>query len=450
MLRRFSTILLALFALFASSSGAFAQSWSFDARKIGMGGSSGGGLASGMIEDERPYTAIVLPFGLLQVFSNTDRFDPNKTAFDPVLDAEYAATPWHYVIGRDSSSNPGEAAFINDVRNAHLSNVKLSKYKGFVPANDLLVEGLVEPSLGFTIKVHKGDRGGFQGIYIGAAPYLSTHSHTTIDSGLTTVLSTGVDQANASFPIAEADEIQGAVAIIGGYRGRFPWPVGVGSGSRREGLYVAVNYDYLRGLAYTNDSLAITLKTDNSATLNNASNISVDHHHSTGGSGMAIDLGVGAVIERWEFTAGAKGLGNHITWTGVQRETCSISDLTSGNSNFPCSNLIAVADTRVEVPVDYRGSVGYSADRWSAVTEVGHGFGGSSFHGGVEWRASNTIELRAGGRYTVEKWNPTAGIGLNLSRKVSIDVATFGTNANIERTRQMAIAVSFRFNHMTK
>ena len=42
---------------------AAAQNWSFDARKIGLGSPSGGeNLASRMIDDEREYRAIVLPF----------------------------------------------------------------------------------------------------------------------------------------------------------------------------------------------------------------------------------------------------------------------------------------------------------------------------------------------------------------------------------------------------
>ena len=86
-------------------------------------------------------------------------------------------------------------------------------------------------------------------------------------------------------------------------------------------------------------------------------------------------------------------------------------------------------------------------ERWSAAAEVGQGFGGISFHGGLE-RSFKRIELRGGGRYTVKKWNPTGGIGFNLSPGVAIDVAAFGTNANVERESQMAIAASIRFNHL--
>jgi hypothetical protein len=77
MLRRFGTILLTLFALLTFSSRAFAQSWSFDARTIGMGGVGSGNLATKMIDSERNYTSIVIPIGLFQVLSDTAVFDPN-------------------------------------------------------------------------------------------------------------------------------------------------------------------------------------------------------------------------------------------------------------------------------------------------------------------------------------------------------------------------------------
>ena len=45
-----------------------------------------------------------------------------------------------------------------------------------------------------------------------------------------------------------------------------------------------------------------------------------------------------------------------------------------------------------------------------------------------------------------EIWQPTAGIGLNFGPLVSLDLAMFGTSANVERERRTAIAASLRFN----
>jgi hypothetical protein len=398
-----------------------------------------------MIDEQRDYTSIVLPFGLIQVFKDLNIFDPNSSKFDPVRAIEYAASPIHYGLDR-GQTNTGEALFVSDMRNATLSR-DLSRYKGFVPANDLLAEGLVAPNFGGTIKLFKGARGSFQGIYVGAGPYLSVRSSSAFDSGLIGVLTNGVNVPNALFPITNGDEGQLALAITGGYRGRFGWRSGIGSGSAREGLYVAANYNYLRGFQYENDAMAITLRTASNGLLMDASNILLVHQHASDGRGFSLDAGIGAVIDRWEVGVGANGFGNRIDWRGLSQTSYTLPSLTSGKSDFISTSTVAIADTRVTVPVDYRANVAYYGDVWSAASEVGHGFGGASFHAGLE-RRFGRMELRGGGRYSFNMWNPTGGVGFDLSRRVSMDVAAYGTNANIERTRQTAIAVSIRFNHL--
>jgi hypothetical protein len=57
----------------------------------------------------------------------------------------------------------------------------------------------------------------------------------------------------------------------------------------------------------------------------------------------------------------------------------------------------------------------------------------------------NRIELRGGARYSRERWEPSGGIGFNLTSGFGIDVAAFGTSANAERERRLALAVSLRF-----
>jgi hypothetical protein len=437
---------IGVLAVLSTAAAAPAQDWSFDARDIAMGGvGTTGNLSTKMIDEQRDYTSIVLPFGLIQVFNDLKIFDPNSSKFDPVRAIEFAASPMHFGLDR-GQTNSGEALFVSDMRNATLSR-DLSRYKGFVPANNLLAEGLVAPNFGGTIKLFKGARGSFQGIYVGAGPYLSVRSSSTFDSGLTGVLTNGVNVPNALFPITNADEGQLALAITGGYRGRFGWRSGIGSGSAREGLYVAANYNYLRGFQYENDAMAITLRTASTGLLMDASNILLVHQHASDGRGFSLDAGIGAVIDRWEVGVGANGIGNRIDWSGLRQTSYTLPSLTSGNSDFISTSTVAIADTRITVPVDYRANVAYYGDIWSAAGEVGHGFGGASFHAGLE-RRFGRMELRGGGRYSFSMWNPTGGVGFDLSRRVSMDVAAYGTNANIERTRQTAIAVSIRFNHL--
>jgi hypothetical protein len=106
---------------------------------------------------------------------------------------------------------------------------------------------------------------------------------------------------------------------------------------------------------------------------------------------------------------------------------------------------VQVGEVRVELPIDYRTNVGYSVERWAAVAEFGRGLQGKSFHGGGEIRLG-TVDVRAGAVYSREMWNPSTGVGLDMSDRVALDVAVYSNSANVERKRNPAIAVSLRFN----
>ena len=56
-----------------------AQNWSFDARAVGLGGvGSTSNVAVDMVDEQRPYRAIVLPFGLLQVIPNLPKLESDQ------------------------------------------------------------------------------------------------------------------------------------------------------------------------------------------------------------------------------------------------------------------------------------------------------------------------------------------------------------------------------------
>src|SRR5213592_2487614 len=96
--------LLSVAACLTLAAPAFAQNWSFDARKVALGSpGSGENLASQMIEEESDYRAVVLPFGLFQVFHDFDKLNPTNDNFDVIRTMEYAASPLHYTFGRNSA-----------------------------------------------------------------------------------------------------------------------------------------------------------------------------------------------------------------------------------------------------------------------------------------------------------------------------------------------------------
>src|SRR5215475_9403644 len=101
---RGTLVLVCLVTAVLASAPAFAQNWSFDARNIGLGGvGSTSNIAVDMIDEQRPYRAIVLPFGLLQILPNLPKLDPTKDDFDLVRAIEYMASPIHFIVGRDDT-----------------------------------------------------------------------------------------------------------------------------------------------------------------------------------------------------------------------------------------------------------------------------------------------------------------------------------------------------------
>ena len=444
---------LAVCVMFATP--ALAQNWSFDARKVALGSpGSGENLASKMIEEESEYRSLVLPFGLFQVFRDFDRLNPTKDNFDVIRTMEYAASPLHYTFGRDSVT-PGQVNgstalnnFVTDIRNAELSR-DLNRYRGLAPANQPRAEGLASPNWGKTIRVKQGSGGAFHGVYVGAGPYLAMQTDVNFDQNLINVLGSPTDVylANEQLHLGSTTRGQMAMAITGGYRGRFALP---SSASDRDGVYVAANYNFLRGFRYEDVNLALRLDTDRTGLLTVnpflPSPLVVTRDNATSGTGRAIDLGVGIVMNRWETGFGVNGVANRINWSNVERTSYSLGNPFLGESDFVETAPALVGDKALTLPVDYRGNVGYRADKWSAVAEAGKGYGGNSFHGGYEYRFS-ALAVRGGGMYSRQLWNPSAGVGINMGQRLALDVAMYGNAANIERKRHPALAVSLRFNH---
>jgi hypothetical protein len=272
----------------------------------------------------------------------------------------------------------------------------------------------------------------------------------TIDEQLIRVLSADERVYLPNIILTAHDTTQGqlALAVAGGYRARFA-PSGAGLGTEREGLYLAANYNYLHGFRYEDIDFRLRMDTDDAGllTVNRflPPPLFISRTNADSGTGMAIDIGVGVVVNNWELGFGANGLGNRIDWSAAERTTYYHASLLQGSGDLIEGVPVPVGDVRVELPVDYRANVGYDVERWAAVAEFGRGLQGDSFHGGGEYRFA-TIDVRGGAVYSRELWNPAAGVGFNVSQSTSLDVAVYSNSANVERKRNPAIAVSLRFN----
>jgi hypothetical protein len=441
----------------ALSAPAHAQNWSGDARKIGMGGvGASENLASKSIERDNHYRTIVIPFGLFQILRDTDIFDPGSDKFDLVRSFEYAASPLHYTFDRDGTGTG--AAFIEDLTNARL-NRDLNAYRGFVPVTQPVAYGIAHPNFGITIPVYKTDTVR-HGIYVGAGPYFTMRGALAVSDGLVDILgseSPVVVPPLTSFPITSNARGEIAMAITGGYRGKFAWPMGLPSRADKDGLFVAVNYSYLRGFRMEDGDITLRLDTNSTGLL--AVNpvpppIIVNRTNSTKGHGHVVDIGVAGLLNRWELGFGINGIANEIKWTGVEATAYSLGNLFTGG-DFLEGLTIPVDDVTIKQPVQYTGNAGYHADRWTVMGQVTKRtsdyapdkdrLNATTFHVGGEYRFL-VLEPRAGVYYSRERWQPSAGIGVNLG-KFGIDYAIYATDANVQRVRHEAMALSLRIGN---
>jgi hypothetical protein len=418
-----------------------------------MGGvGSTSNVAVDMVDEQRPYRAIVLPFGLLQVLPNLPKLNPTSDEFDLVRAIEYSISPIHYIIGRDDTDTA--SAFVTDLRNGELSR-DLNDYRGFEPDTSITAEGLASPSWGYTFKLRNHPDGTFQGIYVGAGPYLSMVTSAEIDPALAAVFAspTPVSIPNTSFYMSNDTEGQFALALTGGYRARLAM-FGESSSSNQDGLsnqaasglYLGANFHVLRGFSYEHFEPDARLDTNNQGLLvvdpTKGLPVTIQRTNSSSGSGFALDAGMSAVIDRWELGVGVNGIANRINWSEVESTNYVLDSLFNGGE-FQDLPTVAVDDVRVELPVDVRANGAYNTDGWTAVSEFGHGYNGTTFRAGGEKRFVR-FQLRGGARFVTDQWQGTGGVGYNLTPNFGVDVGLFSTSANLERTRHLAIAVSLR------
>jgi hypothetical protein len=433
--------------LLSLASPALAQNYSADARRIALGGvGSSENIASQMVQSGRRYRSVVIPLGTLQLLGDLDALKPDEDEFDLLKAMEYAASPMHYTFGR-SDEQSGGSRLMNDIVNARL-NRDLNVYRVFEIEPQLVAEGLANPSWGKTFRV-RGDENQFQGVYVGAGPYLAVGTSAAIDPRLVELLGASTDTyfPNAALTITDVTTDQIALAITGGYRARMPLPGQASVGDGRNGTYLAANYHYLHGFHMDQFSFTTRFDTNSVGLLTvqpTTAPILIDRVSSPSGRGFALDAGVAFVVDEWSFGFGANGIANRMTWDELEREQFTLQSLIAGGDFVEVELPGPPGDRRFELPVVYSTDVGYDTGRWAAVAEYAHGFQGNSFHSGLEYRLDR-IELRGGGRLSRDRWYPSGGVGFNVTPAFGIDVALFGKTTLLERRRQTALAISIRF-----
>ena len=435
--------------LTATASSASAQNYSFDARRIALGGAGGTpNVASKLVERQRRYKSILIPVGLVRVLSDIRVFYPNREDFDLSRAVEFGTAPLHYVLGRREDITA--ASFFRDMINARLQS-DLNAYRdgGFDSSLKTSEEGVMAITWGHTFMLHEDDRS-FQGIYVGAGPYLAAQAYADFDAEFQKILNSTTDRyvRSATMGIGGGETDQLALDISGSYRARFPVFAQDGPGASRNGMYVQANYHHLQGFRLDEFNAKLRLDTDPGGLLMPSPPevpFTLEWHNSSKGIGLALDFGMAFVVNRWDFGAGVSGVANRIKWRDITRHELALVSLFNGTEfghvKLPPTNLT----TQIELPVTYTGDLSYHQDAWSAYTEYSTGLGGTNFRAGLEYRLG-AIELRGAGRYSEGSWYPAAGAGFNLTRNFGVDAAFYGTQTFLEPHPHVGLAISFRID----
>ena len=450
-LRIVSLVMIAAFVLAALPQGSGAQSLGSDARLIGLGSAGGSdNIASKLVEDQQPYRAIPIPLGIFQLINNRKFFNPSDPEFDPVRAIEYAANPMHTSFGRNSDTAGN--LFVNSLVNGQISR-DLNAYRGFTPSSQITAAGLMAPSWGKTLNVVRDDTTGTtHGVFVGAGPYIALGTNLNFDQNLISIFSSSTDvyMPDTNFQIDDTTTGMAALAITGGYRGKFPLLgslMGLSSGASRDGIHVAANYHYLHGIHYDTADLQLQFDTDSQGLVTLAPTttpVIVNRTMSDKGRGFAIDLGTAVVVGPWNFGVGIDGIGNRINWNELGSREYTLQSVTNGGSFVTTEVPSPTTERRVSLPRRYTGHGGYRTDRWSAMMEMSRGLDQkTSFGGGAEY-TFGPIVLRGGTRYSRDLWHGATGVGLNITKGIGIDAAAFQTSANIEQDRKMSFALSLR------
>jgi hypothetical protein len=436
----------------SAASSAFAQNYSFDARRIALGGAGGTpNVASKLVEQQRRYKSVLIPVGVVKMLSNVRVFYPNREDFDFSRAVEYASSPFHFVYGRSEDITAG--SFFRDLVHAQL-NSDLNTYREPRDPGDSPIvttaDGLLDITWGKEFKLRE-DEHSFQRIYVGAGPYYGSRAYADFDADFERIQSSTTSRyiPFATMGIGGGETSQLALDITGAYRARFPIFGTDRPTASRDGMYVVANYHHLQGFRLDRLRANLRLDTDTNGLLvpdPPETPFVLTWETSGSGVGLSLDFGVAFAIGRWDFGTGVTGVANRINWSDILHRDLSLVNLRNG-VDFVYVKLPRSKDTaHLSMPTTYTADFAYHWDTYSLYSEYSNGLGGTNFRTGLEYTGLKRIELRGAGRYSQGSWYPAAGVGVNLTRTFGVDAGFYGTKTFLETEPHVGMALSFRWD----
>lgn len=449
---RIGVVALTLAVLVLAPARAARAQFSFDARRVGMGGvslSRDGNVrrynpAYRAVKNRSdvsgaPKFSIPVPIGLIQFLKDhppgqwdTDPlFDPDSAAFNPfeLMNLVFNPPIFYEVKKAPTPTNDveftiGKNAFVVDLGAAQV----------LIPEQEF--------GLGTTSRLL--DFGfGFGGFNIGVMGFLQYEVGFTLDDSLRSVLREADSvRANTTYRVLGDGIVQAGFAPTISYAGRLTH--GAGGADSDDGVYLGAALHYYMGGMYGRGTGPSGFTTGNPVFGTTPTPLLDDTLYMSNnafGKGIGGDVGIAFISGPFEVGFGVNDIGAELTWddTKVQR----IQYDAAGDSIFT-SLIVNHVETKTKLPITY---VANAALRMGTGTTVGgdivNSGRGTVIHVGVEQR-TGPLALRGGvSRDQRKKMQFGWGAGLRFG-PIGLDVG-FWTHSNsfaTERAITMATSIS--------
>ena len=449
---RTGVVALALALLVLAPVRAAHAQFSFDARRLGMGGVSLSRDGSARrynpayraVKNKNhiagaPKFSIPVPFGLLQFFKDhpinqlghDPMFDPKSTAFNPVALMDVVLNPPIFYELKKAPTPTNDVEFTIG-RNQLV--VDLGASKVLIPEEDF--------GLGTTSRLL--DVGaGFGGIHVGVMGFIQYDVAFTLDTTLRNFLvNDSTATPNTSYFVNTDGTAQVGFAPTVSYAGRLTH--GAGGPDTDDGVYLGGAVHYYMGATYGRATGPAGFTTGNpvlAATPSPLLNGSLATSTQAFGTGVGGDVGVVWISGPFEVGAGVDDIGAKLKWPHVKVQRFLYDTATN---KIVDSLLVSDTTGRTKLPITY---IANAALHMTTGTTVGgdviNSGRGTVIHVGVE-QLTGPLALRAGvSRDQRKKMQFGVGAGLRLG-PLGLDVGLFthSNSLSTQRAITMATAIS--------
>ena len=412
--------------------------FSFDARRIGMGGvslSRDGNVrrynpAYRAVKNRSgvsgaPKFSIPIPLGLIDFlkdhpiggWGDDPLFNPDSAAFNPfeLMDLIFNPPIFYEIRKPPTPTNDveftiGKNAFVVDLGGAQV----------LIPEQEF--------GLGTTSRLLDLG-GGFGGFHIGVIGFLQYDIGFTLDDSLRAVLKEADSvRANTAYRVLGDGTVQAGLAPTIGFAGRLMRPAGGEEGSD-DGVYLGAALHYYLGATYGHGTGPAGFTTGNPVFGTSPSPLLDDTLYTSNkanGRGIGGDVGIAFISGPFEVGFGINDIGAELTWsdTKAQRFLYDVAGDSIGTATI--ANHI---ETKTKLPVTY---IANAALRMGTGTTVGgdivNSGRGTVIHVGVEQR-TGPFAIRGGlSRDQRKKMQFGWGGGLRFG-SIGLDVG-FWTHSN--------------------